>query len=267
MPTCVELFAAARPSPCIATVVLLIVLMPFADRSADAQQPACPCPPAPAEPPVWTGSAGFGVSLTRGNTDTTNINLSFEAVRDPKQKDIWKLRALYMRGDTNGETNADRFFAQVRYERKITERTFVFGQLPYLRDKFKSIDYQIAPSGGAGYKLVATPRTTLAADAGFGVKWEKNPGFDVKTSAVVTSGDDLEFKLSPTSTITQSFQALWNANDWGEAFYTFSAGVAAGLTARSQLKFTVLDTYATEPPTEDVKKNDVAVLAAVVYKF
>ena len=99
------------------------------------------------------------------------------------------------------------------------------------------------------------------------MKWEKNPGFDVKTSAVVTSGDDFAFKLSPTSTITQSFGALWNADDWSDALYTFSAGVAAALTAKTQLKFTVLDVYATEPPTADVKKNDVAVLAAVVYKF
>jgi putative salt-induced outer membrane protein len=245
----------------------ILFLLSVGARDARAQQPPCPCPTTPATPPVWTGSAGFGLSLNRGNTDTTNINLSFEAVRDPKQKDIWKLRALYMRGDTNGETTADRLFAQARYERSLNARVFVFGQLPYLRDQFKSIDYLIAPSGGIGYKLVATERATLAADAGFGVKWEKNPGFEVKTSAVVTSGDTFEFKLSPTATITQAFEALWNVDDWGNALYTFSAGVAAGLTTRSQLKFTVLDAYATEPPTENVKKNDVAVLAAVVYKF
>ena len=113
----------------------------------------------------------------------------------------------------------------------------------------------------------ATPQTTLTADGGFGVKWEKNPGFDVKTSAVVTSGDRFEFKLSPTSTITQSVAAIWDASDWGDALYTFGAGVAAALTTRSQLKLELLDAYATRPPTAAVKNNDVAVLAAVVYKF
>ena len=227
---------------------------------------SCPCPPA-GPPPVWTGSAGFGLTLNRGNTDTTNINLSFDATRDPKQKDVWKVEALYLRGDTNGELSANRVFAQVRYERNLSPRLFAFGQLPYLRDHFKSIDYYIAPNAGIGYKVVATPQTTLAADAGLGVKWEKNPGFDVKTSAVVTSGDRFEFKLSPTSTITQSFAAIWDANDWGVALYTFGVGVAAALTTRSQLKVELLDAYATRPPTETVKNNDVALLAAVVYKF
>jgi len=239
----------------------------FVGRPADAQQPPCPCPPAPTAPPVWTGSAGFGLSLNRGNTDTTNVNLAFEAVRDPKQKDIWKLQALYLRGDTNGEATADRLFAQARYERNLNARVFAYGELPYLRDPFKSIDYLIAPAGGIGYKLVTTERTTLAANAGLGVKWEKNPGFDIDTSAVVTSGDNFEFKLSPTSSITQSFKALWKADDWGDALYTFSASIAAALTTRSQLKFTILDAYVTRPPTADVKNNDVAVLAAVVYKF
>lgn len=227
---------------------------------------SCPCPPA-GPPPVWTGSAGFGLTLNRGNTDTTNINLSFDATRDPKQKDVWKMEALYLRGDTNGELSANRVFAQVRYERNLAPRLFAFGQLPYLRDHFKSIDYYIAPNGGIGYKVIATPQTTLTADAGLGVKWEKNPGFDVKTSAVVTSGDRFELKLSPTSTITQSFSAIWDANDWEDALYTFGAGVAAALTTKSQLKLELLDAYATRPPMATVKNNDVAVLAAVVYKF
>jgi putative salt-induced outer membrane protein YdiY len=226
----------------------------------------CPCPPA-GPPPIWTGSAGFGLTLNRGNTDTTNINLSFDATRDPKAKDVWKMELLYLRGDTNGELSANRVFAQVRYERNLTTRLFAFGQLPYLRDHFKSIDYHIAPNAGIGYKLIATPQTTLTADGGFGVKWQKNPGFDVKTSAVVTSGDRFEFKLSPTSAITQSFAAVWDADDWGDALYTFAAGAAAALTTRSQLKLELLDTYATRPPTPEIKNNDVALLAAVVYKF
>lgn len=253
-----------------ATTIVVGAMLVGAPRTASAQQPpaaTCPCPPTPSTPPIWTGSAGFGLTMNRGNTDTTNINLSFDATRDPKTKDIWKLQALYLRGDTNGELSANRVFAQARYERNLNDRVFLFGELPYLRDRFKGFEYFVSPSGGLGYKLIATPRTTLAADAGLGVKWEKNPGLDVKTSAVVTSGDRFEVKLSPTSSVKQSFTATWNANDWGEALYTFAAGAAAGLTARSQLKIEFLDTYATRPPQPEIKNNDVAFLTALVYKF
>jgi putative salt-induced outer membrane protein YdiY len=104
-------------------------------------------------------------------------------------------------------------------------------------------------------------------DGGLGVKFEKNPGEDSRTDAVVMASDKFEHKLSKTAAITQSFGALWKANDFGDALYTFTAGVAASLTTRTQLKIELVDTYASRPPTADVKSNDVALLTAFVYKF
>jgi putative salt-induced outer membrane protein len=213
------------------------------------------------------GSAGMGFSLNRGNTDTTNLNFTFDATYDPKKKDVWKFQGLYLRGDTNGEPTVDRLFLQGRYERALNARVYAFGQLQYLRDDFKDIDYLFAPSGGIGYKLVATDKVTLAADGGVGVKWEKNPGFDVKTSAVITAGDRFEWKVSPTATVTQGFGALWDADDFGDALYTFSAGLATSVAKRIELKLELLDTYKRKPPDPSVKKNDVALLTALVFKF
>ena len=79
------------------------------------------------------------------------------------------------------------------------------------------------------------------------MKVEKNPGLDRRTNAVVTASDKLEHKLSKTAAITQSFGALWKAQDFGDALYTFTAGVAASLTTRTQLKVEVVDTYASRP--------------------
>jgi putative salt-induced outer membrane protein len=252
--------AAARAR---AAVVCLLLLSTAG--VASAQQP-CPCP---AEPPPgnWVGSAGLGFSMNRGNTDTTNLNLTFDAVYDPKKKDVWKLKALYLRGDTDGEASVDRLLLQGRYERNLNARTFLFGEVPYLRDTFKEIDYLFAPSAGIGYKLIDSPQVTLATDAGLGVKWEKNPGFDVKTSAVVTAGDHLTWKVSPTATVTQGFGALWDADDFGDALYTFSAGLSTSVVKKIELKIELLDAFKTKPPTDLVKKNDVALLTAIVYKF
>ena len=82
-----------------------------------------------------------------------------------------------------------------------------------------------------------------------------------------TGSDRFEHKLSTTASVSQSLTALWKADDFGDALYTFSAGVAAAMTARTQLKIELLDAYATRPPTANVKSNDVAILTAVVYKF
>jgi hypothetical protein len=112
-----------------------------------------------------------------------------------------------------------------------------------------------------------TPATTVNVDGGLGFKIEKNPGFERRNDAVVALSDKFEHKLSPTSTLTQSFGALWKAQDFGDALYTFTAGLAAALTTRTQLKVELLDTYSSRPPNPTIKNNDVALLTALVYKF
>jgi putative salt-induced outer membrane protein len=246
--------------------VLALVALVTCSRPVLAQQ-TCPCPPPEPPPGNWVGSAGLGFALNRGNTDTTNLNVTFDATYDPKKKDLWRFQGLYLRGETQGEVSVDRLFLQGRYERTITTRAFVFGQTQYLRDEFKEIDYLFATSGGVGYRVVASDTVSFSVDGGAGVSWEKNPGFDVDTSAVITAGDRFEWRVSPSAAITQGASALWVADDFGDALYTFSAGLSTSVVKHLQLKIELINAYKTKPPNDLVQKNDVAFLTAVVYKF
>src|SRR5438093_6169387 len=91
--------------------------------SASAQPPPPPAPPAP-PPPPWTGSVGLGLALNRGNTDTTNLNISGEATHDPKTASVWRFKGLYLRGENNGQLAVDRLDLLGRYERNLTERAY-----------------------------------------------------------------------------------------------------------------------------------------------
>ena len=255
------------PALCRSMVIALTVAAAGAAHAQTPPPPAAP-PPQPAPPPpLWTGSAGFGLALNRGNTATTNLNLSAEATRDPKTDSVWKAKALYLRGENNDVLAVDRLLLEGRNERTLTDRVYGFGQVQFLQDEFKDIDYLLAVSGGVGYKLIADALTTLNVDGGLGVKREKNSDIDRRNDLVVAMSDKFEHKLSTTATLTQGFNALWKAQDFGDALYTLTAGVAAALTARTQLKLELLDTYSSRPPNPAVKSNDVAVLTTVVYKF
>ena len=242
--------------------ILLISVTPAAVLAQTPPQNAPAQPP----PPVWTGSFGAGLSLTSGNSDTTNVNLSFDTKYDPKTGNLFKAEGLYLWGRTEGEDNANRLSLQGRFEHLLKPRVFVFGQLQYMRDPFKGVDYLIAPTGGIGYKLVDTPRTQLSADTSLGVLWEKNPDVSVKTSAAWAAGEKLTHKLSDTATFTELVQALWKLDDLGDAFYTFGVGLAAAITPHSQVKVELLDTYKTKPP-DGLEKNDVALLLSLVFKY
>ncbi len=231
-----------------------------------AAQQTCPCPE---EPPIpeWTGSIGAGLAITQGNTDTTNVNLSFGLSSNPKKTWVFKTDGLYLRGTKEGDLTVDRTTLAVREEYNYTDRTYFYGEFAYLRDSFKEIDYLLAPTVGVGHKIIDTDTTKLSVDGGIGGVWEKNPGRDVRVAGALTANERFARKLSTNASLTQSVSALWKMNDFSDGLYTFTVGVVADLTSRSQIKFELVDTFKNEPPDEMTQKNDIALVTAVVFKF
>lgn len=242
---------------------LALLLAAVVPAVAAAQAPAEPPPP----PPGWTGSFGAGLALTQGNSDTNTVNLAYDVKRDTGSKVLFKSIGLFIRGESEGALTTNRLGLEGRVDREFTERTSFFGQTQYLRDEFKEIDYLVSPTIGLSHFLVKSDRTEFAVDSGVGMVWEKNPGFDVETDGAVVAGQNLKHKLSDTAEITQRVSALWKMDDFEDGLYIFGAGLAANVTAATQIKAELLNTFKNKPPTADVQKNDVAVLLSFVYTY
>jgi putative salt-induced outer membrane protein YdiY len=234
-----------------------------------AQTSALAPPPAPEEPPppLWTGSLGAGVSVTSGNTDTSSYNLTFDATRDPKKLWVFKTDGLYLRSEQDGEDTADKTVLHVREERAISERLFVFGDVGYLRDKFKDIDYLVAPQVGAGWKAILPEPMSLIFDAGIGAAFEKNPGLNSTSDAAFNVGEEWIWNFSKRASLTQRIRGLWKFDDTEDAFYHGEIAVAASLTETMELKVAYLVDYDNLPSSPELDKTDTALLATVVLKF
>lgn len=188
-----------------------------------------------------------GLALTQGNSDTSNVNLAYEVKRETGSPWVFKSTGLFLRGESEGELITNRLAFNAREEFKLSERTALFGQLQYLRDTFKEIDYLVSPN--------------------FGAVWEKNPGFEIDTSGALTAGQGFQHKLTATTTLTEKVTALWKMADMADALYALGVGVAVNVAAAWQLKVEMLDTYKNKPPSATVVKNDLALVASLVYKF
>jgi putative salt-induced outer membrane protein len=229
-------------------------------------QPAPPQPPPP-PPPGWIGSAAAGLALTQGNSDTSTVNLAYDVKRDTGSRILFTSAGLFIRGESEGELTTNRLAFDARVDRKLNERTSVYGKGQYLRDSFKAIDYLISPTVGIGHFFVKNEATEFAVDAGVGVVWEKNPGVDVQTDGALTAGQQFSHKLTATTTLTEKLGALWKMDDFEDGLYAFGLGLSVSVTTTIQMKAEFLDTYKNKPPTADVKKNDIAVILSFVYKF
>ena len=222
-------------------------------------------PPPP--PPGWVGSASAGLALTQGNSDTSTVNAAYEVKRDTGGKMVFKSNGLLVRGEAEETLTSDRLSLDGRLERRLSARTSLFGATQYLRDSFKSIDYLVSPTVGLTRLLVKNDRTELGVDAGVGIVWEQNPGLELQTDGAVAAGQQFTHKLTATTELKEKAAGLWKMDDFDDALYTFGIGLAASITAGTQMKVEFLDTYKARPPVASVKKNDIAVLVSFVYKF
>ena len=254
----VVLLLALCAGPAAAQVVL-----PPAGSAPPPAQPAAPPPP----PPGWAASLGAGIALTTGNSDTSNINLAYDVLRDYGARTVFRSTGLYLRGESEDELNVDRAAMTVREEYRLTPRLSAFGQLGYLRDRFKEIDYLVTPTGGLSYAVVPGPRVIWTVDGSLGVVYEKNTGFDLETDGAVLGGEKLAIQLSPNAKLTHAFSGLWKMDDFEDSLFITSVGVAATVVTNTELKVELLDTYKNKPTNPTLEKNDVSFLVSVVYRI
>lgn len=250
-------------------LVLAAAAPALAQTDAPAALPACKCPcpcPEPPPPPL-TGSLGAGLSITGGNSETTAFNLAFGLVYDPKTHSVFKADAFWLYSKSDGEATADKATAALRYEYKVTERAYAFGQVAYLRDRFKNITYLLTPMVGGGYYVVKQKTLELSLDGSVGGAFEKDSGYDATSSGAFALGEQFLWKFSPSAALTQKAQGLWKTNDTSDAFYHFEIGVAATLTKNFELKVSYLVDYKNQPRPSDLKKTDTALIATILYKF
>ena len=221
----------------------------------------------PTQPPGWSGSASAGLALTQGNSDTSTVNAAYELKRDTGGLIVLKSSGLLVWGKAEEELTNDRLALGGRVERKLNGRTALFGQTQYLRDSFKAIDYLVSPTIGLSRILFKNDRTELNVDGAVGVVWEQNPGLELQTDGALTAGQQFTHKLTSTTELKEKINALWKMDDVSDALYTFGLGIAASISTRTQMKAELFDTYKAEPPSADIKKNDIAVLLSFVYKI
>ena len=91
---------------------------------------------------------------------------------------------------------ADKSTLNLREERSLGDRLFAYGDIGYLRDRFKDIDYLVTPMVGIGWKAVLPEPVSSNFDVGVGGAFEKNPGFESTSNGAFSLGGSLKWDFS-----------------------------------------------------------------------
>jgi len=219
----------------------------------------------------WSGALDTGLSLTRGNSDSTTFALAGKAARvTDRDKISVYTTAIYTKSTVNNVSSvtAHNITGGIRGDLNVSDRMFVFAFTDFEYNAFQHLDLRNVIGGGFGYHVIKTENTQFDVFGGASYNQEYyssylltppdpttlQPAITRKSGEIVL-GESLAMKLGPRTSLTEQFSLYPNLSSGGDFRATFD------VTANTKLKnwlgwqITYSDIYITNPPF-GLKGND-----------
>ncbi len=222
------------------------------------------------EPPHWKGDVSLGLSLARGNSQSSSFSFTFAADGPINKANtlLWANKAIYLFGEMDGETSAENLLLSSRIDWQHTARLYSYYELQGIRDQFKNYSYRILPAVGLGYKVIARDTVSLGMDAGLSQVFAKyyDTG-DTESFTALKFGYLLIWKIAETSEFNEKLEYEPDVSDFGRYFLRFEANLIAAIAKKWSVKLTFIDTYDSQPVGFGIEKNDITFIAGLSWKF
>lgn len=217
----------------------------------------------------WKGGGSFGLALARGNSDTTNLALGFNAARPtPNDKLTVEATSIYSKSTSNGvtSTNANALGGFIRYDHNITKKFFLFGLFAGAYDHAQALNERLSPGGGLGFHAIATKATTLDVLGGFGYTYENYSTGLINNLFNATIGDEFTHEINDHTSILQDFYFFPYLNGNGGYRGVFDFGVASKLYRILTWNLNFGDRYNSRPVLGK-KNNDLLLTTGLGFTF
>jgi putative salt-induced outer membrane protein len=225
----------------------------------------------------WNGGVNVGFAVTRGNSETKNLNIAFNASRKGfHDKLSLYTNSVYATNDlptASPHTTANAIGGGARYDRDFTPRVFGFVNGDFYHDSLQNLDLRSLFGGGLGLHAIKSDATTLDLLAGANYTHESysipiNPPDPAKTrnQAGLTLGDDFMHKLGKSTVFTQNLYFYPNLSQTGEYRTTFNLGLVTKINKWLGWQNSFGDIYVSNPPTGK-KKNDLLLSTGLNFSF
>src|SRR5581483_10631256 len=212
----------------------------------------------------WDDSLSFGITLTRGNSDTLLTAAGLKLHRlDLTNEVLLTVDGAY--GRTGSTENNESLHGVGQYNHLFTDRVYGYARGDGFHDAIADLSYRFTLSPGVGYYFLKQTNVTLAAEAGTGGVFEKLDG-STKNHAAARVAERFEYKWNAHARIWQTVEFLPQLDRGQNYLVNAELGVETALTRRMSLKTVVQDNFI-NLPAPGRKQNDLKMISGILYKF
>lgn len=220
---------------------------------------------------LWNGSFAVGTQLRRGNSDTSDVSVQATAIRKiPKEELQLKFSLDY--GETDGETDTNDVFGEAKLKVFQTDRRYLFGLTSMEYDEMEDLDLRAQAFGGPGYIFIKTEKTNLLGEVGAGLIGEffdedDTDGDTENFEASLWLNAEWTQKIFEKAEFYQGLTVFPSLGDFGEYRVRSESTIKSPLAEQWAIKLSLIDTYDSNPESENVDKNDLRFTSLLEYTY
>jgi putative salt-induced outer membrane protein len=205
----------------------------------------------------WNGGTTVGFGLTRGNSETKNLSLGFNAVRAGRNDKITAYsNSVYAADDlATPSVTANVVQGGARYDHDFDGFLFVFGGGDFMSDALQALNLRSVFSGGLGFHAIQKSSTTLDILTGANYTRESYTLFS-RDLVAATLAEELMHKVNKTTVINQKLAFFPDFTNTGEYRTTLDFGTTTKINKWFGWQNAFSDVYVTNPPAGK-RKNDL----------
>lgn len=202
----------------------------------------------------WRATLGLGASYASGNTDSSSLSFTGDAVR-ATDLDKWSAYGNGNYGRSNGVTTAEQTRLGGRYDRNLSPVYFGYGALDFENNRFANLALRSMLSAGMGWHVIKSPSTTFDVLGGLGytVDQYRDPMLvagelrDDYNYVSLPLGEESTHQLTETTSAKQRLLVVPNLEDTGEYRATWDAGLAVAINKSLSLNLGLSLQYNSDP--------------------
>ena len=214
----------------------------------------------------WEGAGELGFVNTTGNTESTAFNMKLNFIRTGKR---WRHRftGTALMTSENGDKDNERYTMEIQSDRKLSEKSWLFGAFRWDADKFGSYDPQLSLTTGYGRQLMKSEKHELRGEIGGGYR-----KLEARVTGVTNSEFIGRFLLDDSWQVFAS--TLWTNRLLVEAgssntFTQFNSGLSVSMNSKFAVKLGYEVRHNTDLPDDiaDSENTDTISSVNLVYNF
>ena len=234
--------------------------------------------PVKVNPPTngWKTSVSFGLSLARGNTDTTLASATAFTEKKWLQNDLtFGGDGLYGENKAPGQSqekeNAETLHGFSQFNRSFWGSSwdgfYAYGRVDGFHDGIADIRYRLSIGPGLGYFFVTNKTADFSAEIGPSYIKEQLGGKS-ESFATLRVMEIFHYRISPHAKAWESVKLLPQVNQLDNYLVIGETGIEAGLTKDNKLSLrSVLQDSYSNIPANNRLRNDLKLITSLVYKF